>query len=137
VALLTSSHAGADAVGPPPKECPDGTKGESCHGGPYCDPNECTDSSKCGAGQTCAPVQYCTKQINCAGGWGKGPYYHTDVKGLCGSDGKCSSGTCSTLMVCADETPERGCSCDAAGGAGAGVLLGLVLVLAACVRRRV
>lgn len=141
VSLLAPVSVSADAVGPAPKDCPVGTEGESCHGGPFCDPDECTDDSKCKDGKKCQQLKYCVKQIDCAGGWGKGPYYRNEVKGPCGANGACASGgTCTTLKVCLAgtvagdgeaKTPSRGCSCDVAGGPGAGLallLLGLLLI---------
>ena len=146
VVLFAPSDAGADAVGPPPKNCPAGSEGESCHGGPYCDPLECTDDSKCKDGKTCQQVHYCVKQLDCAGGWGKGPYYRDEVKGLCEAGSKCSNGSCTALKVClagsvagdgAGDTPSRGCSCDLATRGGAGLVLSLLgLVLFFCLRRR-
>ena len=145
--LAAPAAARADAIGPPPQDCPAGTVGESCHGGPFCDPEECTGDSTCKDGKTCQAVKYCTRQLDCAGGWGKGPYYRTEVKGLCGINSTCASGgTCTSLKVCLSgavagdggaDTPARGCSCDLSGGAGTGLALWLIgLGLLIYLRRR-
>ena len=144
--VMAAVDVDADAIEPPPKDCPSGTEGSSCHGGPFCDPQTCVNDSKCKNGNTCQDVQYCVKQINCAGGWGGNPSYRDAVKGLCGANNKCASGSCQALRVCAPPggvggdgqggPVERGCTCATAGAGTAGLAAWIMLGLALLVRRR-
>src|ERR1700679_4366304 len=65
---LTPTTARADAVGPPPSNCPAGTTGTSCHGGSYCELSTCTTDTDCASGQTCQPRSYCQIPVTCGGG---------------------------------------------------------------------
>lgn len=139
-ALLTAPAAArADAVGPPPDNCVAGSRGETCHGGPFCDPDECVNDASCKDGKKCAALKVCAVEIDCRGGWSKTPAPRTNVKGYCGAGGTCSSGACKTIKACiapsavpgdgAGDTPARGCSCDAAQGSGVSLALGMLLLI--------
>ncbi len=43
--VASASVAMADVVDMEPDNCPDGSRGATCHGGPYCAPIECTSSA--------------------------------------------------------------------------------------------
>src|SRR5262245_44352945 len=46
-ALSLSPGAAADAVMPPPDNCPPGSVGEASHNGPWCRPTTCTTDADC------------------------------------------------------------------------------------------
>lgn len=58
-ALFASSHARADAVGPPPANCPHGAAGRSSHSGQWCEPTACTGRDSCTSEQTCEAQGLC------------------------------------------------------------------------------
>jgi len=94
---------------PPPKDCPAGTKGTSTHAGPHCAPVTCRRAEDCGEGQQCRGVRLCVAERTYQNRAG---HQLTEViEGTC-PDGKCATGTCRTLRVCAE--PSVG-----AGGRGA------------------
>jgi len=57
--LLASSHARADAIGPPPADCPRGAAGSSSHSGQWCEPTTCAGGATCTSEQTCEPQGLC------------------------------------------------------------------------------
>ncbi len=119
VIVALRSTALADVVGPPPTDCPTGSHGASCHGGAYCAPVTCVDSSSCTNGTTCLEVKWCIGQISCAGRWpfdAARPLTDT-FEGSCEGGGTCTKGTCKTIKVCTvpgGSSPGRGCSCSIA-----------------------
>ncbi len=143
IVLLLSFSAGADVVGPPPTDCPDGTEGDSCHGGAFCSPKRCTDTAACAAGTSCQEVKLCIAPINC-GSHGMTSFVDS-VKGSCPS-GTCVEGTCRPVSVCmaGASAPGRGCSCAVAaapdrgrsGAAGGCAALLSLLAAAALLSRR-
>ena len=68
--LVTVLHrdARADAVGPPPADCPAGSFGDSCHGGPFCRPSTCESDAACAGGEICQEVKVCVGGVQCGGG---------------------------------------------------------------------
>lgn len=119
-ALLLVSIAEADAVPPPPADCPAGSRGETCHGGPHCRPKPCDVDADCSSGETCQDLDLCLGQVDCAGGWDPdaGPHWVDTVEGSCANGAACSRGTCQTTEVCAPPPPpaqstvvEQGCGC--------------------------
>jgi len=115
LAVTLCSTARADVVGPDPTNCPAGSTPSACHGGPYCRPTLCADSSSCTNGTTCQEVRWCIGQISCAGRWpfdAARPQQDT-VEGSCEGSATCSKGTCKTVKVCTMEASaaDRGCSC--------------------------
>ena len=102
--LVTVLHrdARADAVGPPPADCPAGSFGDSCHGGPFCRPSTCESDAACAGGETCQEVKVCVGGVQCGGGIETldDPPIPTFV-GLCKDDGTCDGeATCQPLKQC-------------------------------------
>ncbi len=147
---LSSAAARADAIGPPPTDCPDGTMGDSCHGGQFCHPVTCMTDSDCTAGQTCQVRPFCIVQINCAGGFvdpdaSPGMYDQPGAQGPCATTSDCDAGaTCSMENVCVSASASdsgssssgstvisHGCSCATAGGPDAPPAAALLALCAA------
>jgi hypothetical protein len=107
--VLWVSGARADMIMPPPKDCPAGSKGTSTHAGPHCAPVACRRAEDCGDGQRCRGVRLCVAERTYQNR--AGHQMTRVIEGTC-PDGKCATGTCRTLRVCAE--PPKG-----AGGQGA------------------
>ncbi len=145
--FLWTTHVSADAVGPPPSSCPDGSRGESCHGGDFCSPERCSDEIDCDGDEYCDTVRLCIDRIDCASGWTPpGEHYWNDtVEGHCaGGESECSTGSCQMVRVCisdwdADFTGRYGCGCRVAGpsalGGAALVALAIAATAALALRR--
>jgi MYXO-CTERM domain-containing protein len=139
-ALLSPAGGRADVVAPPPTDCPAGSEGGSCHGGTFCSPVRCTDSTACPNGTSCQQANLCIAQFTC---WGKGgpSTPMDDVKGSCAT-GSCAAGTCQSISACVSSTsttPNRGCACslgEAGAGGGAAFLGVLVFAALALARTR-
>ncbi|MDI1477416.1 hypothetical protein [Polyangium sp. y55x31] len=149
-ALAYVTPARADVVGPPPDECPAGTEGASCHGGPYCRPIECTSDAECGRGETCKDTPLCVSTINCAGllppDASPTDYDRAKIEGSCPNGNECAAdATCKTQKVCvpaassSSADSDAGCGCRLAPSASFEASLGalaLGLGVAAFARRR-
>ncbi len=121
--LATSTADGAaraDAVPPPPSDCPPGAIGETGHNGPYCTPKACTTDAECtdrrgydARPRTCAPLAICveTRKEPSASGWSHGtPITRRFAHEVCASDGACPVGSCERGHYCVlatDAAPER------------------------------
>ena len=121
-ALSFASPARADVVGPPPDDCPVGTEGATCHGGPYCSPVECTSDMECGSGETCNDLPFCVSTILCAGllppDANLMDYERAKVEAPCPTANECTQGaTCKTLKVC---VPPESTSTSSSGSGSAG-----------------
>lgn len=135
----TSSHA--DAVMPPPENCPDGSRGASGHGGPHCRPLDCASTADCREG-TCEMAELCIEKMQQGGGWGE-PFLVNAVVGTCPNNGPCYVGTCQVGRVCLSQTAGDPSSSDPGGqpvnscssSTGAPVL-GWALVALLLLRRR-
>lgn len=98
--LLTGARARADAIGPPPDDCVEGSAGESCHGGAYCRARGCTGPSDCMIGERCASRELCALSFDCY--WDVVPA----ISGRCGPATECAAGsTCTSLFVCVPAAP--------------------------------
>jgi len=128
VMLFGSATARADAVEPPPENCPAGTYPTSGHCGPHCIADTCSQDSVCDEGGSCVERSLCVFQF-------QGPCgnhlpdaattVHDAVAAACGSGGTCSKGKCQTLDVCAVPEPppspitiDSGCGCELVGHTG-------------------
>lgn len=104
LAFLLDASARADVVQPEPTDCPPGSEGQTCHGGPYCGvAPPCSSSTACKGGMTCQLAHLCITQHDCWS-WG-GPNYVDSVKGTCAGGAACSVGTCKTYQVCMPTAP--------------------------------
>jgi hypothetical protein len=142
VVSTASTLALADALGPPPTGCPDGTIGDSCHGGQYCRAVTCNSTADCDAGQSCVPRGYCMTPVTCGGAIrlpDGGPVTTTvpSAGPVCTGATDCTGGaTCTTQNVCASNgsgpgglpgtAGNSGCSCQAMGGPAAPIALSIV-----------
>lgn len=117
--LSLAGTAAADVVPPEPTDCPAGSIGATCHGGPFCRPDTCDTQADCDAGFICEDTQACISTIDCGGIGGPAP---TDAfEGLCGGDGSCATGTCEARKLCLPEGGATAVSSSATtSGAGAG-----------------
>jgi len=97
--IVLVSEAEADIVEGPGTNCPNGSEGSACHGGPHCRPRKCTQASGCGEGMSCEERQLCMGQLDCSGRMPNSSLVDT-VEGVCSSGGACERGTCQTVRVC-------------------------------------
>jgi hypothetical protein len=120
--LLWARSARADAVPPPPKDCPQGTHGVTGHAGPGCVPDRCPKGASgtmcqggpccvarqcggdagpsCDAKSTCESVRLCV-QPRTTIGWAASQHPVKEALATCDQSGACpGGGTCETLMVC-------------------------------------
>lgn len=98
--LLSAGPARADVVGPPPRNCPVGSSGDSCHGGPFCRPSTCLNDTECSEGSTCQDVMACIGGIQCGGLEGGGDPPIDTFEGLC-DKGSCSGeAECQAIKQC-------------------------------------
>lgn len=100
------SLAYADAIEPPPTDCPVGSEGDSSHCGAGCRPRGCVSVGDCRIGETCAARDLCIRSTPCGG----------DVESACGS-APCASGVmCTSVFVCAPGTTPADAGRRDAGG---------------------
>jgi len=97
--LLAPGPALADAIGPPPEHCPNGSIPESSHAGEYCWPSTCTSSADCEQGQECVERALCIEPVQ---GYSRGgPFTVDHAVTSCGADGNCPAGsTCISDLRC-------------------------------------
>lgn len=110
VAAISGGAARADAVPPPPTECPPGAIGVTGHNGPYCTPMGCSNDAECGdrmgydkRARTCADVGVCVEERHesSASGWSHGaPITLRVAHAACADDGRCQVGTCERGKHC-------------------------------------
>jgi hypothetical protein len=88
---LAPTLARADAVRPPPRNCPAGSHGETGHAGPYCTPSACLTDAECVGypGQVCSDAPLCVKSVSYTD-WSGQTYTRLEVVGPCASDGSCA-----------------------------------------------
>ncbi|MBI4699786.1 MAG: hypothetical protein HY744_01245 [Deltaproteobacteria bacterium] len=123
-ALLCPATARADALPPPPENCPPGSTGQTGHCGVYCAPRVCSDVSQCQPGEVCQEQPLCIGQLQ--GPCGNvppdaAPEYIDTVEGYCHAQAPCVKGQCQKRKVCSPppDAGTGGGSADA-GSAGAG-----------------
>lgn len=133
---LGASTAYADAVGPPPTSCPEGSTAVGfCHGPATCQIDECSGDADCATGQVCRPrdlcvVEHCCSGMCCAIDCGSPPTTYDHVSGACAAGRSCSGfgESCETRRVCVAGLPtdagvdagtDAGASADAGSDGGA------------------
>jgi len=112
VLLLAPTVASADAVGPPPSMCPEGSTAVGfCHGPPTCEIADCSGDADCEAGEVCAPrnlcvVEHCCSGRCCGGMCSDPPTVYDHISGPCAAGGTCSGfgESCETRRVCVEAT---------------------------------
>jgi hypothetical protein len=121
---LWSGLAWADAVPPEPEDCLDGTRGSTCHGGPYCAPDSCTQDTDCTGGEVCRDRQLCLGSIDCTGGFtdpDAGPFLSDQITGACEGGAGCDApAVCTTMKVCVAPGGSTGSGPGAGSGDGNG-----------------
>jgi len=150
-ALVASSHARADAIGPPLVDCPRGAEGENSHSGRWCRPTTCTRNT-CSSEQTCEPQGLCvTTETYTPGGRPIAADQPREPRGREIAVSACNAGdTCANASPCvvanrcvrasladAFQPKNAGCGCAPAGRASsaAGMCVALAGVAALLVAR--
>ena len=127
--LASASAARADAVPPPPRNCPDGSIGETGHIGAYCRPLKCANNSECavyGPDFSCQPTSLCIEIVEYTD-WNGETYQLETVTGVCAPDASCppnakcdDSPKCSTAASTTASSSSGGSTTDAVSGATTG-----------------
>lgn len=137
-ALLLSMRAHADAISPPPEDCPSGSIGTASHVGQWCTPHLCAEQP-CGD-RTCETTGLCVleEERDCGGQTGSPcTFTYREAFGPCELDTDCTEGTCVTDDYCVEPAKaDTGCGCSSAGGASMVFLLGLLPLAGARRRQR-
>lgn len=134
--LLGTLSAHADAVPPPPEDCPAGAEGQTNHNGPYCTPTTCDGT--CQEGRTCRSAGLCvtSEERPCGGMTTPGEtctYTHVEALATCDEQSDCTAGgECVIEDRC---VASGGCGCSTGASPAAALVLG-VLPLALASRRR-
>ncbi len=128
-ALLLAPPVLADAIEPPPEDCPRGSEGTSSHAGDWCEPTECDGPDDCEL--ACQPeIGLCItrEEVSC-GGMAIEPCTTTreEAHGRCTTSADCEVGDCEIADRCVGgRVPD----CDCSAGASVGALGAVALVLA-------
>ncbi|MCA9489448.1 MAG: hypothetical protein KC621_05980 [Myxococcales bacterium] len=133
--ILGTLSAHADAVPPPPEDCPAGAQGQTGHDGPFCTPTTCDGT--CEEGHTCRSAGLCvtSEERPCGGMTTPGEtctYERVEAHATCRDSSDCTLGECVIADRCVEDS---GCGCATGASPAAVVLLGL-LPLAIATRRR-
>lgn len=113
--LGSAGTARADAVMPPPEDCPVGSEGVRCHGPRRCAPRTCSGDSDCNGGR-CVELALCVSTHSCSGPRREPQLDH--VEGPCGADDACDSergATCRRVSVCTGGAPESAAAAEEPG----------------------
>lgn len=111
VLALSPTLAHADALGPPPASCPEGSAPVACHGPETCEIADCITEGDCRAGERCMQRMLCVREHCCSGVActipDSMPLRYTHVAGPCGASGSCGdpSLSCASHRVCVPGTP--------------------------------
>ena len=156
---LGAATASADAIGPPPVECPPGSRGHSSHCGEWCAPSTCKEVADCPKDGTysCQSRGVCVEEDDspCSDRAGNARESRRVARNPCESDADCiRPARCETAMRCVREAkaapppapapsssaePEsRSCSCSlpGAGSSHAEALAALAALGALALSRR-
>lgn len=124
--LSGSRHARADVVGDPPPDCPAGSVGSVCHGGPFCRPVTCTADAECSDGGTCQDVMACIGGIQCGGLEGGGDPPIDTFEGVCDKGACTGKSVCTAIKQClpAGDPTTGGTATGGSGSATGGATTG-------------
>lgn len=143
-ALVAPRAARADAVMPPPKDCPTGARGQTSHNGPWCAPTTCAADKDCPSGEICREQALCvsTETVPSQSGWSWGkPISLSTAHATCDKGAACAKGTCETARRCVTRSQAvksgKGCAAGDGDVTGASVaLLAAAAFAAAAIARR-
>jgi hypothetical protein len=102
--VLDAETARADAVGPPPADCPEGSRGEVCHGAEYCGIASCIGPRDCAVGERCAARELCLGTRMCFDRGGGATSVTDVVAGTCSG----CAGRCESQFVCVGDAIDAG-----------------------------
>ena len=120
VLMLSGGEARADVVGPPPRDCPVGSSGDACHGGPFCRPNTCLNDDECSEGQTCQDAKACIGGIVCGGLEGGGDPPIATYEGSCEQSGCKGNIECQAIKQCLPSGDPTSGGATSGGGSATG-----------------
>lgn len=103
VSSMLVGRARADAIGPPPTDCPDGARGAACHGAEYCGIDSCIGPRDCALGQRCVARELCVDTVMCLGRGGGASTTRVLADGCAGCAARCES-----LFVCVGDAIDAG-----------------------------
>lgn len=138
--LLTLSLAFADALGPEPENCPNGSIGTSSHAGEWCAPADCSADDECTEGGCVADVGLCiVESEESCGGWNPDTgeectFTKREVLDKCSTQDDCSEGTCEIADRCATPGVAEACGCSTGLQGWVAGLMGAFVLLMARVR---
>jgi MYXO-CTERM domain-containing protein len=125
LAMAPTAHA--DAVPPPPRNCPNGSAGETGHIGAYCRPLSCANDSECavyGPEFSCQPVALCIQIIEYTD-WNGQVYEIETVTGECSLEATCPpNAKCDESPKCATGAGTSSASSTAASTGASGASTG-------------
>lgn len=151
--LGSARAARADAVAGPPASCPPGSRGETSHNGPWCDPTTCKTDADCGKSTSaweknvCRDLPLCveTRTEPSQSGWTWGtPITRRIAVGPCDTNNLCAApAVCESEKRCVKTRtllPTGKCAASApgdlpGGAAPSGAALLLLAAATAAVRR--
>ena len=95
LSVLSFGRARADAIGPPPDDCPRFSIPSACHGPPFCRLDACMGSIDCDPGEDCILRELCMGTSTCGGLGGS-----STVATVLGDNCTGCAGLCQSQFVC-------------------------------------
>lgn len=143
VLVMIAATAQADAVGPPPEDCPAGSVPRTDHAGPHCLALDCDSDADCPTdeGYECAARPLCIEHQAGVQGVGEQAFERDVAHSFCADDGACDRGACDRGKRCVRPSLSthvaRGCGCGVGGPDAPPGLALLTAIALFVVRRRV
>ncbi len=138
--LVMVNLALADAIGPDPEGCPNGSIGTSSHAGEWCEPTVCfVDDAECRTGDCVEGIGLCItrEEVGCGGmrrdSGEPCTFTKEEAHGTCSEQSDCSQGSCEIASRCGSKVAAV-CGCSGLGAGSAA--LGLALLALAGLTRR-